>query len=427
MDTKKIFFVGGGLVGLLCVIIFLVSVFTGKLGFNKKIDQQDEQERRSNSSQKTSSSGYSLQGMFNKNSQKKRELFTPEYARDAAYKILSWMNKTRLYNVRLENPSSTGEFICNGGYAAGENCTGKNQCAIRMVANNVGLISTWAHYKYYEHVERNPAVLSIVENDLKAYANMKKISSIQPAIWNFKLIYELWSGQELNDQQKKLAWDVLYRMQHDPSIIDPIEKQVASLTSPPQTLTFESAAPYENSLTEKDNLYSIFSSEYTYSYQFVRDTKVENDQQYLNIATELYNQAMKRYMKSNGDSAVFNPYYFGIAALDLYKITGEDVYLSTASRLADRHLNDECSRQMTLCASRIYFYHELLKINPKQEYIQVRNSLLQQLLSQSYDSEDVQGYRIGKNAFYTENSELEENLSYELVPNALLVRVLIEL
>jgi len=219
----------------------------------------------------------------------------------------------------------------------------------------------------------------------------------------------------------------LYRMQHDPLIINPIEKQVGALEAMPPLLTFDTATPYEGELTERDNLFSIFSSEYTASFLFIRDSKVEKEQPYLNIATELYNQAMRRYIKSNGDSTLFNPYYFGVAALDLYRITGNDDFLTTASRLADRHINDECSNNMTLCASRVYFYHELLKVNAKQEYMQVRNELLQKLFTQSFDSEDVAGYRLGKNAFYTERKEMEESLSYELIPNALLVRVLIEL
>lgn len=421
METKKLQLIGGALLGLFLLVFSLFFIFSGNL--KRKDEVQNDVKPSSNKNSK----GYSLQGQFGKNSQKKRELFTPEYARYAALNILGWMDKTRLHNIRLDNPSSNGEFICDGGYAVSENCTSSKQCTTRMVANNVGLISTWAHYKYYEHVERSRPVLTIVENDLKTYANTKKISAIQPITWNFKLIYELWSGQELSTDQKKLAWDVLYRMQHDPLIINPIEKEVGARESMPELLTFETATPYEGELTERDNLYSIFSSEYTYSFLFIRDSKVEKEQPYLNIATELYNQAMRRYIKSNGDSALFNPYYFGIAALDLYRITGNDDFLTTASRLADRHIGNECSNNMTLCASRVYFYHELLKVNAKQEYMQARNELLQKLFTQSFDSEDVAGYRLGKNAFYTEHKELEESLSYELIPNALLVRVLIEL
>jgi len=422
METKKSRLIGGILVGVLILIIGLFLIFSGNLKLKRETANNEGIKPQTSKNQ-----GYSLNGQFNKNSKKKRELFTPEYARSAALKILGWMNKTRLYNIRLDNPSSNGEFVCDGGYAVSENCNAAKQCSTRMVANNIGLISTWAHYKYYQQVDRNSSILSVVENDLQTYGNTKKISAIQPAIWNFKLIYELWSGQELTSDQKKLAWDVLYRMQHDPLIINPIEKQVGMLEAMPPLLTLDTATPYEGELTERDNFFSIFSSEYTASFLFIRDSKVEKEQLYLNIATELYNQAMRRYIKSNGNSSLFNPYYFGIAALDLYQITGNDDFLTTASRLADRHIGDECSNNITLCASRVYFYHELLKVNAKQEYMQARNELLQKLFTQSFDNEDVAGYRLGKNAFYTERKELEESLSYELIPNALLVRVLIEL
>lgn len=435
MDKQKKIIIGITLFVILAVVAVLGTMFSGKMSRTTTTNQQELIDRELSGS-KGSGKGYSLQGtikdlaesMKQKSVKQKRELFTPEYAREVAKRTLGWLNKTRIYKVRLENPTETGEFICDGGYAVGEGCTSAGKCVSRMIANNVGLISTWAHYKYYEQVSRDVSVMKAIENDLKTYANTKKISAVQPAFWNFKLIYEMWSGQELNDTQKKYAWDVLYRMQHDPLIIEPIEKEVRDLPSIPEILTFETAiANSEKPLTDQDNFYSIFSSEYAYSFLFIRDTKVENEQPYLNTAIGLYNEAIKRYKVSNGDASLFNPYIFGVAALDLYRVTGNSIFLDTASRLADRHLGSECGGDMMICSTRVYFYHELLKVNTKQEYLQVRNSLLQRLLSQSYDSDDVMGFKIGKNAFYTENKELEEPLAYELIPNSLLVRVLIEL
>lgn len=435
MDKQKTAIIGVALVAILIAVIALGVLFSGSFKGTGLSSQQAAIERDRPKSN-TGGKGYTLQGVLNNVvggiktgiAPKKRELFTPEYARDAAKKILGWLNKTRIYKVRLDNPTETGEFICDGGYAVGEGCTGKGKCQKRMIANNVGLIATWAHYKYYEQVNRDPNVMKVIESDLSTYANTKKISAVQPAMWNFKLIYEMWSGKELNEKQKKLAWDVLYRMQHDPVLIDPIEKEVKDLPDLPEILTFETAIPdREKPLSDQDNLYSIFSSEYSYSYLFIRDTKVENERPYLNTAVGLFNEAMRRYMVSNGDATIFNPYMLGIAALDLYRITGNNTFLSTASRLADRHLASECGNIMMTCATRAYFYHELLKVNTKQEYLQARNSLLQRLLSEDYDSNEVGGYRIGKTAFYSEDTRLEESLSYELIPNSLLVRVLIEL
>lgn len=439
MDNKKKIQIAGGT--LLVILIFtilgiLISSSARRGSFRPS--QESSERGKLNPNTSGSSKRYSLQdkikrsvadaiGGVNIKSSGKRELFTPEYAREVARKTLTSLNKMRIFKVRLDSPTETGEYICDGGYGVAESCTAQGKCEVRMIGNPIGLVSTWAHYKYYELVERDPSILSIVENDLSTYANTKKISAVQPNTWSFKLIYELWSGSELNAKQKKLAWDVFYRIQHNPSYIDPIDKQVHDLTSYPTPLTFETVNPFIGTLQDTDNLYSIFSSEYSYSYLFIRDTKVENDQPYLNIAVGLYNEAMKRYMANNGNNDQFNPYYFGVAALDLYKITGNDTFLDTASRLADRHINNDCGKNMTNCSSRVYFYHELMKVNAKQEYIQARNSLLQRLFSQSYDSKDVNGYRLGKNAFYSEDKTRDESLTYELLSNSLLVRVLIEL
>lgn len=436
MDKQKTILIGAVLFVVLVLVVVLSMVLSGSFKRSGLSATQQSAIERESVKTNGNGKGYSLQGVLNGvvggmgggAQSKKRELFTPEYARQSARKILAWMDKARIYKVRLENPTETGEFICDGGYSVGEGCTGRGKCQMRMIANNVGLIATWANYKYYEQVSRDRDVMKVIESDLSTYSNTKKISAVQPAMWNFKLVYEMWKGKELNDEQKKLSWDVLYRMQHDPVLIDPIEKEVKDLPDIPPILTFETALPNgEKPLSDQDNLYSIFSSEYAYSYLFIRDVKVEKEQPYLNTAIGLYNEAMRRYLVSNGDATLFNPYMFGIAALDLYRVTGNGSFLNTASRLADRHLNSECGDIMMLCSTRAYFYHELLKVNTKQEYLQARNSLLQRVLSRNYDSSDVGGYRIGKNAFYSENKDLDESLSYEIIPNSLFVRVLIEL
>lgn len=420
MDKKKTIGIGVVLVVLLLIVLIAPSFFTGKQK-TKNISSVTDQTRDERGNIIYTPSQNDVSGQ-------KIELFTPEYGRAVAKKVLSWLNKTRIYGERLENPSAYGEFICDGGYAAGESCMNNKKCVIHRTANNMGLIATWARYKYYEQVEKDPSQMKIIQSDIATYANQKKIAVIQPAMWNFRVMYDLWSGPDITAEQKKTIDIILQRMQIDPKVTDPVEKEVWDKPSVPSILTFDTAVADKNiSLSERDNLTSIFSSEYTYIYLYTRDNRVEKDQPYLNLAVGLYNEAFKRYMISGGDEKVFNPYLFGVAALDLYKATGEGVFLDTASKLADRHIDRDCGNSMILCSTRAYFYHELLKVNTKQEYLRARNVILQKVLSNSYDSNEVDGYRIGKGALYTENTSLDESLVYELVPNSLFVRILIEL
>lgn len=352
----------------------------------------------------------------------KRGVITPAFGRDVARSILDWLNGQRVYGQRLENPSQYGEFICDGGYSTGTFCTSDKKCIKNLPANNIGLIATWAHYQYYKYVERDKEVMSVISKDIETYENTKKISVLQPVTTNFKHMYELWSEGEFDDVRKEQIKNILYRMQHDPSVVDPVQNEIKATGTIQNPRPITTVRPYGDiaqfSVSSPADLYSIISSEYAYTYLFIRQTHDDPDEaKYLYTSIALYNKAVAEHN---------NPYYLGIAALDLYKVTNDAFYLRQAEVIANLTNAYPCGN-LDRCAPRIYFLHQLGKSSGDQTYVRKRNELLTPLIMNSYDSDGLAGYKFGYNAFYGDDTSLNERYQYWLDANALMVSVLVEL
>lgn len=352
----------------------------------------------------------------------KRGVITPAFGRSVALSVIEWLNTQRVYGVRLENPTSYGEFMSDGGYSTGTYCDINNKCTRNTVGNNVGLIATWAHYQHYKYVDRNTDIMKIIDSDLQTYENTKKISAIQPVLSNFKHMYELWSEGELNSSQKERVTNILYRIQHDPSIIDPVESATAltgSATTPRAITTvrsFDSITDF--GVDSKADQYAILSSEYAYTYLYLRDSgDLPDSSKFLYTAIGLYNNAVTEHN---------NPYLLGVASLDLFKTTGDQFYLRQAETVA-RLTNSYTCGDTDLCATRIYFLHTLGRITGNQVHIAKRNELLTPLITNAFDTEELTGHLFGYNAFYSDKPSLNERYRYELDTNALLVSVLVDL
>lgn len=352
----------------------------------------------------------------------KRGVITPAFGREAAQAILEWIHSQRVYGERLENPTAYGEFVSDGGYSTGTYCDADKKCTSNHIGNNLGLIATWAQYQYFKFVDRSPDTMRIIQNDLAIYENSKKISAIQPVLTNFKHMYELWSEGEFKPEQKEQIKNILYRMQHDPSIIDPVEALVAqsSTTISPRAVT--TVRPFDTiqefGVDSKADMHAILSSEYAYTYAYLRDSgDLDDYSKFLYTAIGLYNNAL---------SAHNNPYFLGIAALDLFKVTGDTFYLRQAESVAAQTNSYPCG-DTDLCATRIYFLHTLGRVSGNQVYLTKRNELLTPLITNAFDTQDLNGHKFGYNAFYSDKPQLTERYRYELDTNALLVSVLVDL
>lgn len=352
----------------------------------------------------------------------KRGVITPAFGRAVAQSLLEWLNTQRIYGERLENPTAYGEYISDGGYSTGTYCTDDNKCTSNHIGNNVGLIATWAQYQYFKLVDRSSENMKIIDSDIQIYENTKKISAIQPVLTNFKHMYELWSEGELNSQQKERIKNILYRIQHDPSVVDPVETLVkqSGATIRPSAVT--TVRPFESILEfgvdSTADMHAIISSEYAYTYLYLKDSGDEVDPApFLYTAIGLYNNALTKHN---------NPYHLGIAALDLFRVTGDSFYLRQAEAVASLTGSYPCG-DTDLCVTRIYFLHSLGRISGNQVHIAKRNELLTPLITNAYDAEELNGYKFGYNAFYSDKPSLIERYRYELDTNALLVAVLVDL
>lgn len=348
--------------------------------------------------------------------------------KEIASKVLLWLDKTRVYGDKLKNPSETGEYISNGGYALGQYCEDNLVCRSLLPANNFGLYAVWARFKSFES-NNDPVALAILQKDLAIYSDSKSISAIQPQLWSFRLMYEIWKSPLLGPEQKEKVKTIFYRIQHNPEVIKPVE----DIVKKKGTIAEINIPLFQKGLYNTDegmvyaklNTYAAYSSEYLYIYLFAKDSALNNPDQFLYTARGLFNNAVRSYLKyglANDD----DPALLGVAALDMYNVTQNKQYLDFASFLYEKNIANQTCKQMDQCATMLYFADILNKQIPDQKKANKIKQTIKDLYKQKFDYEGADGYQLGVEAFYDLNMELKKNTSYGLMANALMVSVLSE-
>lgn len=348
--------------------------------------------------------------------------------KEIASKVLSWLDKTRVYGNKLKNPSETGEYISNGGYALGQYCEDNLVCRSLLPANNFGLYAVWARFKSFES-NNDPVALAILQKDLAIYSDSKSISAIQPQLWSFRLMYEIWKSPLLGPEQKEKVKTIFYRIQHNPEVITPIDyvaKKKGSIAEINIALLQKGNYNTDEGIvyTNRLNTYAAYSSEYLYIYLFAKESVLDNPNQHLYIARGLFNNAVRSYFKyglTNND----DPALLGVAALDMYNVTQNKQYLDFASFLYEKNIANQTCKQMDQCATMLYFTDILNKQTPDQKKVNKIKQTIKDLYKQKFDYEGADGYQLGVGAFYDLNMKLTKNTSYGLTANALMVSVLL--
>jgi hypothetical protein len=346
--------------------------------------------------------------------------------KEIATKVLAWLDKTRVFGEKLDNPSPSGEYISNGGYAYGLFCGDNFVCSDLISANNYGLYAVWARYKYYE-ATKDPAALAILKKDIATYADFKSISSIQPTLWSFRLMYEIWKNPLLASEKDKLEI-IFYRIQQNPEVITPIEDIIKKNGVIKEiNIPLFQAGSYDTNdgtvIQNKLNTYAAYSSEYLYAYLVGKKNNWENPDQYLYIARGLFNNGVRSYVK-DGLTENDDPALLGVAALDLYKVTPNKQYLDFATFLYNQYMVTQTCQKIDKCANMVYFIDLLNKQIPDQQKTDRIKQIIENLYQTKFDYEGADGYQFGVGAFYDLKMNAVKNTLYGLMPNALIAGVL---
>ncbi len=350
--------------------------------------------------------------------------------KEIASKVLTWLDKTRVFGDKLASPSKVGQYICNGGYAAGQYCEDKLVCNTFAPANDIGLYAVWARFKSYE-ANGDPITLAVLQKDLGTYSDMKSISAIQPQLWSFKLMYEVWKSPLITFEQKEKLRLIFDRIQHNPEVITPVETVANSKGAISEiNIPLMQKGKYNEDdgavIPNKLNIYAAFGSEYIYTYLFAKENAMDNPDQYLLTARGLFNNGVRSYIKYGltGDDDVA---LLGVTALDMYNLTKNKQYLDFAAFIYDKHIAGLACEKMDSCATALYFTQALNKQSPDQGQISKIKDTIDTLYQNKFDFEGTDSYQLGVGAFYDLTMELKKNTLYNLMPNSLIVGVLSEL
>lgn len=348
---------------LLAVIPFFAFVVTGIISY-RLINQKQPAKYLSRASETTVSSATS-QNL------------------EIAKKTLDWIdkqkNETGRYAFAKYSPESTGG-------------------ASSHIDNRVGIDVIYARFKYWQRT-KDENTLKKLKADLTTYNNRKIVQKIQNSFWNCKLMSEISSEKLLDQASRNMAKRICDRSTSFASRIKnngPMEenfKPTEFIDDVDLTTAFSQRKnasvppeinPSDQSLTE----YAVFSSDFSAKFVW---KKINN---YLLIAKSLFNAAFSSYISTRrqADAFIDGECNLGIAALDLYKSTNEEKYLTFAKDLFKEDLigkisilkKDNASEQIS-CA---LFSEQLFRATKDNRYKEARAEMLQTLLINNYDETD---------------------------------------
>jgi hypothetical protein len=304
----------------------------------------------------------------------------------------------------------------NGAYSFGIFCTVGGVCASNTVDNRVGVQALWAQALFYSTVH-DPQAESLIDKDIEVYLNPDKVRVIQNDLWNCKLMYSLIQKGAFSQQQK----DGFLRICKRGSWLGEEEEQFRQKATEGQIsqINLDEVMDGKKYQPEplKDNfyMYAAAASDAVYEYMLTQD------QTKYNYAISYFNRAIETYTVQSNLSQI-DIATLGIASVDMYRLTKNDIYLEFSKFLYRAHPGS-CS-QLQSCVLSASWFNEMYKENNDAFYKQMRNLYLHQLINRFFDKQGYLGLRNNYGMFYTSG---KGDYQYPTLYNGLLAGLLVDI
>lgn len=219
----------------------------------------------------------------------------------------------------------------NGLYYFGIQCYSDKECEQPLTDKQVGIIVIWSQYKNYKRTQNQNQLIKIKEQ-IKQYSEM----TFQPDFWHCKLLHEMYKddifSMEEKEEIKKICDNSAYlsigKAKSLAGVLNNFNsiEIIKKLESSSSSLIITDLIPSD----EREFLmYSTYASDFIYKYFFT------NNPNNLFIAKAYFDAAVSYYL-SNKNKEISNLPYLGVAAIDIYKATGNKEYLDFAAYITNR-------------------------------------------------------------------------------------------
>jgi len=290
-----------------------------------------------------------------------------------------------------------------GVYPYGVSCDAQGSCTTTK-DNRVGILTLWAWYKHYE-VTGDESDVAVIESGLKTYLDESTVPLVQSHFWGCTSLYEMADSGLFDASIEDDAHALCNRIMYDPVYTDLVAGVVRTGIVPTLPLAGLTDGRKDALILtmEQNSLYelSVYVSDFVAKYQW--DHNVDD----LNRAKGLLNKAAELYKREIADGKYFGPMYectMGVGALDVYKVTDEQIYLDTAESLFDESpiLSSRRLDGKSVCG---YFAGRLADTTGDPDYSAAEDELDRSLIANMFDYEGYEGLNLGLGSFRTINTD----------------------
>ncbi|HLL60709.1 MAG TPA: hypothetical protein VK338_03250, partial [Candidatus Nitrosocosmicus sp.] len=407
--NKKFLFIGGGVLILFLVLIIVFASASRR----KTTDVKTENLTPANTSNTklngvfTGSEGSNqIRSQFEKNNISTNDTKTIERSIpvtiSTARIILDWIDKQK------------GN---DGRYFYGLLCSSPTQCDKQIIDNRIALATTWARYTYYKQTN-DPQDLTIIRKDLETLTNPQITEVIQNDFWNCKLMYDMYQSNIFNTTEKERIKQICLKSSNFPldemNVDDPNKVVPESNQANIDKVMRNQVISYDESKTNGEfSVYATAASDKAIKYLWHKNNlDLKAAQIYFNKALALYSNKKTEI----GDQSSL----LGIAAIDLYKVTNDNKYISLAHYMYKNTSQTMCTTSNG-CVGVLFLSHDLNNLIKDVKYQNFAAQSRGYLIDNRFDHLPYAGYVSGKGAFYFQNNT---TYTYSVRNNALLVGTL---
>jgi hypothetical protein len=396
--NKKILIIGGAVLLFFLVLILILVAVSKKKTTTQNTTGSTSTSQSNGFLGSTQSSGSNPNG-----TQSQINPATLNGKTDSTYAIsastLAWIDSQR-------NTS--------GVYNQGITCT-KSSCQKPETSFTSGLGVMWGAFQYYKK-SLNLQTLSQIKTDLKVYTNKDVVRTIQNSTWNCRLMYDLWNSTEFSASDKQRIENICFDSNPYSLLMASIPEST-SVTDEQITSMLNDATKPDPALTNlKDYHLSTFapnSSDASIRYLW------KKDKEDLNQAKKYFYFSIQAYKKSS-DQNPPDLATLGIAALDLYKATLDNKYLSYSYKIyAKVSTPTPMKCEMSDCMQLLIFSQDLYNLIKENKYQDMATNMRSILINNFFDFKGYPGLVQNKGAFYSKSGS--DKYYYSIYNNGLLV------
>lgn len=311
---------------------------------------------------------------------------------EVAKKALDWLDTQK-------NNQGIYAFSCK---CDDNDCT---KCTISGYSQREGSFMVWGRYKYYEKTN-DSTQLEKIKEELDTLSKLP----LQFEDWNCRNLLDLWESKTLDDKTKEAVADVCQNdgrtgsFYFGDSTSDQDNKVLKDIPDNIEKITLKEPLEidpvYNKEILKSEFEQNVFFTSEDVAKNIVLANRIDNVNVLKGDPEKSFKFALYGYDLLKDSLSYYQISILGIASLDMYKATNEEMYLDLALFLEGQ--NETVNSQKLGPDSMIYsalFLERLNKIINNKSYLIKSQKITDSLIDEMFDNVGYFGFKSGLGGF----------------------------